>query len=65
MIEKRQDGSVGLNLSVAGLFILTVCEDLSVKSGCCLEPGICFAKEIEYHVRSITYHMMNNTLICF
>ena len=40
MIEKRQDGSVGLNLSVAGLFILTVCEDLSVKSGCCLEPGI-------------------------
>jgi len=39
VIEKRQDGSVGLNLSVAGLFILTVCEDLSVKSGCCLEPG--------------------------
>ena len=40
MIEKQQDGSVGLKLSVAGLFVLNICDDLSVKSGSCIEPGI-------------------------
>lgn len=38
-IENQQDGTLGLSLSVAGLYVQAVCEDLPVKSGCPIEPG--------------------------